>query len=98
MAWTRTLLDRAELIEARVPIARLHDTADLHRGLWSQFAEDLATSRTALHRCITRAREAGDDFALATFCAYLATAEELAGDFTAAGAALADAAAGCRLA
>ena len=89
----RALLDRAERIEARVPIARLHDTADLHRGLWSQFAEDLATARAALHRCIIRAREAGDDFALATFCAYLAAAEELAGDFTAAGAALADAAA-----
>ena len=89
----RALLDRAERIEARVPIARLHDTADLHRGLWSQYAEDLATARAALHRCITRAREAGDDFALATFCAYLAAAEELAGDFTAAGAALADAAA-----
>ena len=89
----RALLDRAERIEARVPIARLHDTADLQRGLWSQFAEDLATARAALHRCIIRAREAGDDFALATFCAYLAAAEELAGDFTAAGAALADAAA-----
>ena len=89
----RALLDRAERIEARVPIARLHDTADLQRGLWSRYTEDLATARAALHRCIIRAREAGDDFALATFCAYLAAAEELAGDFTAAGAALADAAA-----
>jgi DNA-binding CsgD family transcriptional regulator len=85
----RALLDRAERIEARVPIARLHDSADLHRGLWSQYAEDLGTARVALHPSIARAREAGDDFALATFCAYLASTEELAGDFTAAGAALA---------
>jgi DNA-binding CsgD family transcriptional regulator len=85
----RELLDRAERIEARVPIARLHDTADLHRGLWSQYAEDLDTARAALQRCIARARETGDDFALATFCAYLAAAEELAGDFTLARAALA---------
>ena len=85
----RRLLDRAERIEARVHIDRLHDTAELHRGLWSRYVEDPDGARAALRRCITRAREAGDDFALATFCGYLAATEELAGDYAAASEALA---------
>ena len=75
------LLDRAERLEAGLPAARLHDTADLHRGLWSRYVEDLDTARAALQRCIARARDVGDDFALSTFLCYLAATEELAGDY-----------------
>ena len=32
----------------RAATARLHDTADLHRGLWSRYTDDLDTARTAL--------------------------------------------------
>jgi tetratricopeptide (TPR) repeat protein len=47
--------------------------------------------RAALHRSIARARDVGEDFALATFLSYLAATEELAGDFAAARAALEEA-------
>lgn len=83
------LLDRAERLESRGHLGRLHDSADLNRGVWSRYTEDLDTARAALGRSIDRAREAGDDFALATFLAYLAATEELAGDYQAAREALA---------
>jgi DNA-binding CsgD family transcriptional regulator len=82
------LLERAEHLEATLPASPLHDTADLHRGLWSRYVEDLDTARAALQRCIARARDAGEDWALAMFLSYLATTEELAGDYAAAAAAL----------
>jgi DNA-binding CsgD family transcriptional regulator len=85
------LLDRAERLEASLPALRLHDTADLHRGLWSWYTDDLDTARAALRRSIARAREAGEDWALSLFWCYLAAAEELAGDYPAAAAALAEA-------
>jgi DNA-binding CsgD family transcriptional regulator len=85
------LLDRAERLEADLPALRLHDTADLHRGLWSWFTDDLDTARTALRRSIARAREAGEDWALSLFWCYLAAAEELAGEYRAAAAALEEA-------
>ena len=78
------LLDRAEALEGHVSIQRLYDTADLHRGLWSRYVEQLDTARAAIRRCITRARDAGEDYALATFLSYLADTEELAGDYAAA--------------
>jgi DNA-binding CsgD family transcriptional regulator len=85
------LLERAEGLERVVPRIPLHDTADLHRGLWACCVEDLDTSRSALLRSIARARETGEDFGLSTCLAYLAQTEELAGDYAAAAAALAEA-------
>jgi DNA-binding NarL/FixJ family response regulator len=85
------LLDRAERLEARAPVARLYDSADVCRGLWSRCVEDLDTARACLRRSIDKAREAAEDLALVTFLSYLAATEELAGDFEAAAAALADA-------
>jgi DNA-binding CsgD family transcriptional regulator len=82
------LLKRAERLEARVQTV-LYDSADLHRGLWSRYVEDLDTAREALQRSIARAREAGDDFAVWTFLSYLAATEEMAGDYPAARAAIA---------
>ncbi len=82
------LLDRAERLEARMHLSRLQNSADLLRGLWSRCTEDLDTAREALSRSIARAREAGDDFHLAAFLAYLADTEELAGDYAAAREAL----------
>jgi DNA-binding CsgD family transcriptional regulator len=82
------LLARAARMEPSLPSLRLHDTADLHLGLWSRFVDDVDTARSALQRCIARARDAGDDFALWIFPAYLAVTEELAGDYAAAAAAL----------
>jgi DNA-binding CsgD family transcriptional regulator len=82
------ILNRAERLESTVHVARLHDTADLHRGLWSLYAEDVDTARAALRRSIARARETGDDYGLSVFLSYLASAEELTGDFEAARAAL----------
>jgi hypothetical protein len=89
------LVDRADSLEGGLPLLRLHDTADLCRGLWSRYVEDLGTARAALYRCIARARDAGDDFAQSIFLSYLSSTEELAGDFAAAVVALdaADAAA-----
>jgi DNA-binding CsgD family transcriptional regulator len=88
------LLDRAARLEAGLPPTRLHDSADMHRG-WCRYTEDLDTARTALRRCMGRARDLGDDWALATFSCFLATTEVLAGDYAAAEAAVdaADAAA-----
>jgi DNA-binding CsgD family transcriptional regulator len=85
------LLERAERLEPTLPPGPLHDTADLHRGLWSRFVEDLDTARAALHRTIARARDSGEDWALCTTLSYLAATEELAGDFTAAASALEEA-------
>jgi DNA-binding CsgD family transcriptional regulator len=82
------LLARAARMEPGLPTLRLHDTADLHLGLWSRFVDDTGTARAALQRCIARARDAGDDFALWIFLSYLAVTEQLAGDYAAAGAAL----------
>lgn len=82
------LLGRAEHLEAGLPTILLHDSADLHRGQWSRYTEDLGTARAALQRCIGRARDVGDDWALAIFLSYLAATEELAGDFAAATAAI----------
>jgi len=78
------LLERAELLEAGLPAIQLHDTADLHRGIWSAFVNDLDAARQALGRCIDRARAAGDDYPLSTFLSYLATVQQRAGDFSAA--------------
>ena len=79
-----SLLDRAARLEANLPALQLHDTADLHRGLWSAFIDDLDTARLALGRCVERARASGDDYPLSVFLSYLATAEVRAGDFAAA--------------
>jgi DNA-binding CsgD family transcriptional regulator len=81
------LLDRAAALEADLPALRVH-TADLYRGLWSRYVEDLDTARAALQRCIARARDADDDYALWITLSHLATAEELAGDYAAAAATL----------
>jgi DNA-binding CsgD family transcriptional regulator len=90
------LLDRAASLESKLPALRLHDTADLHRGIWSRFIEDVTTARASLRRSIARAREIGDDYAQWIFLSYLAAAEELAGDYAAAAAALEAADAGAR--
>ena len=50
--------------------------------------EDLDAARAALHRCIARASDAGEDWALSMLLSYLATTEELAGDYATAAAAL----------
>ena len=84
------LLERAEELERAGPRIPLHDTADLHRGLWSFCVEDLDTARSALLRSIARARETAEDFGLSACLGYLAQTEELAGDFAAAAAALAE--------
>jgi len=85
------LLDRAASLEAGLPPGPLHNTADVNRGVWSRCTDDLETARAALQRSIARAREAGEDYALLTFLSYLAATEELAGDFAAATAAVAEA-------
>jgi DNA-binding CsgD family transcriptional regulator len=81
------LLDRAASLEPRLPVLRIYDSADTYRG-WSRYTEDLDLARAALGRCIARAADTGDDFAQWIFLAYVAVTEELAGDFTAATAAL----------
>ena len=86
------LLRRAAQLELAMPAAiPLHDTANLHRGLWSRFVEDLETARAALRQSIAQARETGEDWALCTFLSYLAATEELAGGFAAANAAVTEA-------
>jgi len=79
-------LDRAARLEPSLPSAWLHDSADMHRG-WSRYTEDLDAARAALQSSIARARDLGDDLALATFSNFLATTEVLAGDYAAAAAA-----------
>jgi DNA-binding CsgD family transcriptional regulator len=81
------LLDRAARLEASLPPLMLHDTADMFRS-WCRYTEDLAGARTALHRCIARATDIGDDVMLASFSAFLATTEVLAGDYAAAAVAV----------
>ena len=85
------LLERAGRLEAGLPAFRLHDTADLHHGIWSWYTDDLDTARAALQRSIARARDAGEDWALSLVLCYLAAAEELAGNYAAAAAALEEA-------
>jgi len=82
------LLDRAERLEATVPVPTLHDRADVTRGLWSRFVEDLDASLAALRRSVSRARYSGNDLALVTFLSYLAETMVLAGEFTAAATAV----------
>jgi DNA-binding CsgD family transcriptional regulator len=82
------LLGRAQRLEAELPAFPLLDSADLYRGVWARRVEDLDTARAALRRCIVRAGEAGEDWASAMCLSYLATVEELAGDYPAAVAAL----------
>jgi DNA-binding CsgD family transcriptional regulator len=84
------LLDRAERLEATLPGIPLHDSAGLHRALWSGYTEDLRTARPAMQRCITRAREAGEDLLLAIFLSHRALAEELAGGYAEAAEILAE--------
>jgi DNA-binding NarL/FixJ family response regulator len=83
------LLERAERLEAGMPAFRLYDSADLCRGLWSRFVEDLDTARAALRRSIARARDADDEYGQVGFLFYLAATEELAGDYAAAAEAVA---------
>jgi len=85
------LLERAGLLEAGLPAGPLHDTADLHRGVWSRCTDDLDTARAALRRCIARSRDTGEDIALVNCLSYLAATEALAGDYAAAAAALEEA-------
>jgi len=85
------LLDRAERLEADLPAGPLFDTADLHRGLWSRYTDDVDTARSALRRSIARARDGGDDWTRATCLSHLAATEEFVGDYAAAAAALAEA-------
>ena len=81
------LLDRAAALEASLPELRLYDTADVYRT-WARYVEDLESARTALRRCISRARDIDDDYDLTTFLSYLVMTEVLAGDYEAASAAL----------
>ena len=81
------LLDRAARLEASLQPVPLHNSAAMHRG-WSRYTEDLGTARAALQESIARARDLGDDLALATFSCFLASTEVLAGDYTAASAAM----------
>jgi DNA-binding CsgD family transcriptional regulator len=81
------LLDRAASLEPRLPMLRIYDSADTYLG-WSRYTEDLDLARAALDRCIARAADTGDDFAQWIFLTFVAVTEELAGDFTAATAAL----------
>jgi DNA-binding CsgD family transcriptional regulator len=82
------LVDRARSLESGLPNLRLHDSADFHLCLWSSWIEDLATSRSAFGFSIERARQAGDDVAVATLLSRLATTELLAGNYEAASIAL----------
>jgi DNA-binding CsgD family transcriptional regulator len=82
------LLDRAERIERASPDIPLYMTADKFRGEWYRYTDDLDASRAAYGRLLARLREAGDDLAIASFLASLATTEQLAGDYTAAAAAI----------
>ena len=84
-------LGRAERLEADMPALRVHDTADLHRGIWSWYTDDVDTARAALRRSIARARDTGEDWAVSICWCYLAAAEELAGQYRAAAAALEEA-------
>jgi DNA-binding CsgD family transcriptional regulator/tetratricopeptide (TPR) repeat protein len=85
------LLTRAERLESVLPALALYDTADRHRGLWSRAVEDLDSSQAAMRRLIVRARDTGEDVSLVIFLLNLAETLVLAGDFQAAGAAVAEA-------
>jgi DNA-binding CsgD family transcriptional regulator len=85
------LLDRAERLEAGLPTGAVLNTADLHRGLWSRYTDDVDTARAALRRSIARARDVADDWTVATCLCHLAATEELVGDYAAAATALAEA-------
>ena len=74
-----------------MPTGAVLNTADLHRGLWSRYTDDVDTARAALRRSIARARDVGDDWTVATCLSHLAATEELVGDYAAAATALAEA-------
>ncbi|HSZ39906.1 MAG TPA: AAA family ATPase [Trebonia sp.] len=78
------LLDRAERLEPLLPGIPVYATADKFRGELYRYTDDLDASRAAYGRLLARAREAGDEFAVASFLASLATTEQLAGDHAAA--------------
>ena len=82
------LLDQAGRLESSIAVTRQYDTANLQRGLWSRYVDDLETARAAVTKSIGQAAESGDDYAQATFLAYLAATEQLAGDYTSARVAL----------
>ncbi|HWG02056.1 MAG TPA: AAA family ATPase [Trebonia sp.] len=84
------LLARAEGLEATLPGLPLLETAGHCRGIWCRYTDDLETSRAAHARLVARARETDDDLALSLFLPYLALTAELAGDYAAAAAALAE--------
>jgi DNA-binding NarL/FixJ family response regulator len=84
------LLARAEELEPLLPGLPLLETADHFRGVWCRYTDDLETSRAAHARLVARARETDDDLALSLFLPYLALTAELAGDYAAATAALAE--------
>ena len=84
------LLEQAEHVELRVPGVPLHDIADRHRGTRYLNTENLDTARSALLRCIARAREAGENLALTVFLSYLARTEQLAGNYAKAATILAE--------
>ena len=87
------LLERAERLEDDgLAFPALYDTADLNRGLWSRFVEDLDISQAALRRSVARARDSGEDYLLVTFLSYLAETQILAGDLAGAAAAMTEAA------
>jgi DNA-binding CsgD family transcriptional regulator len=78
------LLDRAERLEPLLSGLPVYATADKLRGELHRYTDDLEASRAAYGRLLARAREAGDEFAVASFLASLATTEQLAGDHVAA--------------
>lgn len=82
------LLDRAQRIERCQAGIPLYATADKFRGEWYRYTEELHASRAAYGRLLARAREAGDDFAVASFLASLAATEQLAGGYRAAAEAI----------
>lgn len=84
------LLERAGQLELAVPGILLYATADYFRSEWCRYTEDLAASRAALLRLVSRARETGDDWTLSWALSNLALTEELGGDYAAAGSTLAE--------
>jgi DNA-binding CsgD family transcriptional regulator len=84
------LLDRAEEIERAVPGILRYASADYFRSEWCRYTEDLAGSRSALLRLVSRARDGGDDWTVSWALSNLALTEELAGDYAAAAATLAE--------
>ncbi|HSZ39907.1 MAG TPA: LuxR family transcriptional regulator [Trebonia sp.] len=84
------LLTRAEQLERIVPGIPLYEVADGFRNLCYRYTEQLDIARAAALRLVSRARDAGDDWALSLYLSQFALTEELAGDYQAAKAALDD--------